>query len=279
MSEYLMRDEAPLTEEEWHKLDDVVVNTARQHLVGRQFIPVFGPFGVGMQTIYHDVFRGDTDTSLNMTGDAETEPLGTGQRDYKRLPLLYKDFQIHWRDIESSHQLGVPFDYSLAAASAYFVARAEDKLVFHGDEALAIPGLLNAPGRHTLKKDAWSQEGKLFADVVKATEVLGAEGFYGPYALVVSPKVYAWATRVYESTGVLEIDQIKRICDGGVFRSEVLQDSEAVMVSTGAHNMDLAVSQDLVTAYLDTENMNHLFRVFETLTLRIKRPGAICTFE
>jgi uncharacterized linocin/CFP29 family protein len=43
--------------------------------------------------------------------------------------------------------------------------------------------------------------------------------------------------------------------------------------------MDLAVGLDLSTAYLESSNMNHLFRVVESLVLRIRRPGAVCTFE
>jgi uncharacterized linocin/CFP29 family protein len=44
-------------------------------------------------------------------------------------------------------------------------------------------------------------------------------------------------------------------------------------------NLDLVVAQDLVTAYLGPENMDHHFRVLESLVLRIKRPGAICALE
>jgi uncharacterized linocin/CFP29 family protein len=32
-------------------------------------------------------------------------------------------------------------------------------------------------------------------------------------------------------------------------------------------------------AYVESSNLNHLFRVIESLVLRIRRPGAICTFE
>jgi uncharacterized linocin/CFP29 family protein len=39
------------------------------------------------------------------------------------------------------------------------------------------------------------------------------------------------------------------------------------------------VGQDLITAYLGPEEMGHRFRVLESLALRIKRPGAICTLE
>jgi len=43
-------------------------------------------------------------------------------------------------------------------------------------------------------------------------------------------------------------------------------------------NLDLVIGQDLITSYLGADDMDHPFRVFETVLLRIKRPEAICTF-
>ena len=43
MSDYLMRDDAPFSEKEWAKLDELVVDVARKLLVGRRFIHLTGP--------------------------------------------------------------------------------------------------------------------------------------------------------------------------------------------------------------------------------------------
>ena len=51
MSEYLMREGAPLSESEWESLDKVVVKVASQFLVGRQFIKLVGPLGVGTEMV------------------------------------------------------------------------------------------------------------------------------------------------------------------------------------------------------------------------------------
>ena len=40
-----------------------------------------------------------------------------------------------------------------------------------------------------------------------------------------------------------------------------------------------AVAQDLLTAYLGNEDLDHKFRVLESLVLRIKRPAAICVLK
>ena len=65
----------------------------------------------------------------------------------------------------------------------------------------------------------------------------------------------------------------------GVFQSTIVGDDRAVIVSTGRQNFDLAVAQDLTVAYLGAEKMNHPFRVFESVYLRIKRHSSICTLE
>jgi uncharacterized linocin/CFP29 family protein len=52
-----------------------------------------------------------------------------------------------------------------------------------------------------------------------------------------------------------------------------------MVLSLGAYNFDLAVGQDLITAYEGNEGLDHLFKVLETLVVRVKRPDAIVTFE
>ena len=104
-------------------------------------------------------------------------------------------------------------------------------------------------------------------------------GFYGPYCLVTSPHLYAKLARFVENSGVSELGHIRELCTDGVYRSSVLGNQQAVLVSTGPQNFDLAVAQDFRVAYLGAEQMNHPFRVFECVVLRIKRPQAICTLE
>jgi uncharacterized linocin/CFP29 family protein len=84
--------------------------------------------------------------------------------------------------------------------------------------------------------------------------------------------------RVYDSTGVLEIDMIRDLITDGVFQTPILKGDRALIIATGQENIDLVIAQDLITAYLGPEGMDHLFRVFESIVLRVKRPDSICVF-
>jgi uncharacterized linocin/CFP29 family protein len=278
--DYLQHHETPLTPEEFGRLHEGVVSAARRRLVGRRFIELYGPMGPGVQAIPYDEFTNVESGQLDLTGEAESQPVFTDSRRFRPLLILYKDFVIHWRDLEMQRQLNMPIDDSAAAGAASWCAEKEDELIFYGDEKYGFEGLMTHPQRNRVAlSGGWDRPGAAFRDVVAATEKLFESGHYGPYAMVVSPRLYANLHRMWEDARTLEIDNVRRLLDGGLFRSDVLQNNSAVVVSTGRENMDIALGLDMTVAYLGAERMNHPFRVLETLALRIKHPDSICTIE
>jgi len=246
MSDFFMRGDAPLTPEEWDQLDKVVVQVARQFLVGRKFIELAGPFGAGTEVI----------------------PVGVGEsRKHLQMQTIQQDFRLFWRDVEANRRAGVPIEWGAAAEAASKCAKAEDKMIFDG---------LFKAAKTKAKLGDWDAPGAALESVVAATEALFAADFYGPYAVVVSPSLYAKTQRVAEGMGRLVSKLIKDVAEGGLFRSPLLGAGQGLVVSLGVQNFDLAVAQDLITAYMGNEELDHAFRMMESLVLRIKRPGAIC---
>lgn len=279
MADYLQRDQAPLTGDQWRALDTAAISTARSKLVGRRFISLVGPFGPGVEALPSDTLSGTTDGQIDLLGNAEHEIIGVERRRYLPLPVIYKDFWIYWRDLESSSQFGTPLETSKAAGAASACAQAEDRLIFDGEASLVLPGLRNVADRQTLPMRDWAAEGQAFADVVDGVRQLTDQGFTGPYALVVSSRLYAQLNRVFDGTGVLELEQVEKLARRGVYPSSVLPEPAALLVDSSAQNMDLAVAVDLSAAFVESTNLNYRLRVLESLALRIYRPGAICTFE
>lgn len=278
VKDFLNDHENPLSPADTLRLNETVIKIARRRLVGRRFIDIYGPLGAGVQAIPYDEFTGTTTGSLDITGELETSPVFTDQRKFRVIPIIYKDFLLHWRDILASRN-GIPLDISAAAGAASFCAEKEDELIFFGDKKLGYEGLMNATGRSILKKEPWTTVGAGLQNIIKSMELLFKNGHYGPYAMVASPRVYAWLHRVSAASGVLEIDTLKTLLEGGIFQSNVLKEEDVVVVSLGEENFDLAVSLDMSIAYLGAERMNHPFRVLECLCLRIKHADAICTIE
>lgn len=279
MLDYLQRDQAPLARAQWNLLDQAAVETARSILVDRRFISLVGPFGPAIEAVPSDLLTGNARGQVNLFGQSEGSAVEIEHRRFLPLPLIYKDFWVHWRDIESNRRLGYPLDTGEAAAAAAAVAQAEDRLVFDGDPSLGLPGLRTVEGRQTLQMRDWGVMGNAFSDVVDGMRRLTASGFPGPYALLVTPLLYAELNRIFDGTGVLELEQVQKLARRGVYPSAVLPEGTALLVDSGAQNLDLAVGLDLSVAFVSSENLNYKFRVLESLVPRIRRPGAICSFQ
>ena len=89
-------------------------------------------------------------------GEEESDPVRSIRRESGIIPLLFKDFILHWRDIETSRQAGTPLDAAAAAAAAAFCADAEDDLIFNArktnhDELVKV-GLEDGEKLYALKQ-------------------------------------------------------------------------------------------------------------------------------
>ncbi len=279
MPDFLGHAENPLREEEWARLNETVIQVARRSLVGRRILDLYGPLGAGVQTVPHDEYSGTSPGAVDIVGEQETAAVFTDVRKFKTVPIIYKDFLLHWRDIEAARTHNMPLDVSAAAGAAAFCAQMEDELIFYGDPKLGHEGLMNAAGRLTVGLGDWSEPGRGYTSLVEATRMLNEHGHYGPYAVVLSPRLFSQLHRIFEKTGVLEIETIRQLAVDGVYQSNRLRGATGVVISTGRENMDIAVAMDMATAYLGAERMNHPFRVLESLILRIKHADAICTLE
>ena len=259
MSNFLLRDTAPLDQAGWKAIDQVVVEVAKRLLVGRQFIELSGPLGIGVQTV--PLFGvGTTAEAAQVT-----------KRDFLTMHLIQYDFLLSLLDIETAKAQGTGLELGPAAVAAAACAKAEDELVLNG--------LINAKGNKQIALGDWNNLETPLNDIVTATEALFADGFFGPYAAVLSPALYTQTQRIMPGMGRLLSALITDVAQAGLFQSPVLRAGQGLVVAVGKHNMDLVIGQDLITAYLGNEEMNHRFRVMESLVLRIKRPGAICTLS
>jgi uncharacterized linocin/CFP29 family protein len=265
---YLSREASPLSEGLWKQIDAEVVGAARRVLTGRRFLPMFGPLGIGAESVVLDEADALEETAQNGI-------LTTKGRKFAEIPVLFDDFTLLARDLESSEKTGYPVDLSKAAAAAEACALKEDGLIYFGDGKLGYKGLLTAPGAGKLEKKDWAAGENAFSDVAAAIELLASKNVYGTLALSVSPDLYMKMQRLQPGTGLLEIDRVRGLVDGRVYKTPVLGKNKAVLVCAEPRNMDLAVGQDMAAAYLEQKELNHSFRVLESVLPRIKRAQAI----
>jgi len=269
--DFLSREGAPIPAELWEKIDQAVVSAARKVLTGRRFISIYGPLGAGVQSISVDNI-----SELDETEGCISVIKG---RTYQQIPLISQDFSLLWRDLEFSQQVGLPVDLSSAMRAASLCALKEDELIFRGNDEFGYKGLLTEDGIIRLPISDWGQGENPFMDISKGLAKFIDNGIIGRKALVVSPNLFVHLQRIQPGTGVTEYERISRLLDGNIFSTPVLKDNKAILVCAEPQNMDLVIGQDMITSYLETRNLNHYFRIIETVLLRIKNKEAVIVFE
>lgn len=269
--DFLARDTIDFSSDFWKDIDTQVVNTVRKNLIGRRFLSLYGPLGAGTTSI-----NIDETTSSEEERDGIVKTVG---RRYVELPELHEDFTLYWRDIEHSETTGQPLDLSKAIMAAQDIAQKEDRLIFFGNEFLGLEGLFTADGISKISKSDWTVGDNAFTDIVSGISMFQSKSLIGRYSLVLSPDMYFKLHRLQPSLGMTEEERIKKILDGHLYSSPVLGEQKAVMVCAEPQYMDLAIGKDIETGYLETKDFNHVFRIVETVALRIKCKDAIIIFE
>lgn len=269
--DYLSREGSPIPESLWEKIDDAVTKAASKILTGRRFINIYGPLGAGVQSINVD--------NISELEETEGDISVIKGRTYRHIPLINQDFSILWRDLETSEKMGMPVDLSSAINAATQCALKEDQLIFFGSEELGYKGLMNEDGIVKLPMSDWNDGENPFKDIAAGLSKFIENGIVGRKALVVSPDVYVKLQRIQPGTGITEFERINRLLSGNIFTTPVLGKGKAVLVCSEPQNMDLVIGQDMITSYLETKNLNHYFRIIETVLLRIKNKNAVIVFE
>lgn len=269
--DFLARDTVSFSDEFWANIDNTVVSTVRAHLTGRRFLSLFGPLGAGVRSINID--------SVNSNEEASNGFVKTSGRRFVELPQIYEDFTLNWRDIEHSNSTGQPLDLSKVKQAAQSIAIKEDSLIFFGNEFLGLEGLLTAEGTTKMQKNDWSAGDNAFRDIAAGLSLFRSKFLIGRYSLVLSPDLYMQLQHIHPGLSIMEEERISKMLDGNLYNAPVLGSNKAVLVCAEPQYMDLAIGKDIETAYLESKDLNHVFRIIETVAIRIKNKEAVIVFE
>lgn len=252
MSEYLMRDQAPLSPSVWSAVDGMVATVVSNTLVGRKLLHLVGPLGWGTEVV--------PVTGFGQEGDAW---VASEKTTYMALETVEARFMLRMKDLAKAEQTPFSLDLGAVATAAVELARKEDDVV--------IGGLIKSAKKSEMGD--WSQINKPFEAVAKAQAALRGTGFDGPYALVLNYGTYAQLASLM-SQGQRELKLVEKLLDAGIFRSPAVPEGQALLVDPAGWNVDMVVGQDIATAFLGNDGLNLSFQIMETLALRIKRAGA-----
>jgi uncharacterized linocin/CFP29 family protein len=257
---------SPLPPEVWDALDETAVEAARARLTTRRFLDIEGPFGLGLTAI-------EVGDDAPLPGaDPEAADMALGQA--VGVPIIRRSFALSTRRVAAYLDNNQPIDLSPIEDAAEAVADREEDLVYHGQPAFNLYGLLTHPQRQQLAGGDWADLSRALDDVLAAATKLDDSGFRGPYALALEPALYNGLFRLYPGSDVQQLQHLKSLCTSGIYKAPI-QGGALIDPRVGV----LIVGQDLRTGYESQDGIHYRLFMTETLVLRIDDPAAVCTIS
>lgn len=148
------------------------------------------------------------------------------------------------------------------------IARRENTLILDS---------LRERARVKTSRRSWDTPGEALEDVASALAELLRNGAVPPFILVLSPATYAKLVAVHEKTGVLEVERVRALV------GEIVVSPEAgdyvILASANPAVLDLVVGADGDVEFLGPENGHYVYRLRETIALRVKSPECVAVLE
>jgi uncharacterized linocin/CFP29 family protein len=264
------RDAAPFGQEVWDQIDATARTAADEVRSARRLVDVVGPLGFAARA-----------------GVAEDEPVVGDEAEaqahvhvprVRALPVLHRTFALGARSVAARELLREPLVLSEVAEAARQIARAEDKLLFTGNTAAGVRGLVAHEGAIELTARDWSDPAAAADDLLGALARLDAAGRHGPYAVAVSAARFYQLLRPYPGSSLTPHAQLLPAFAGGIVKAPALQDG-AVIVVRSASGPRAVIGQELAAAYDGREGIFHRISLVESVTLLPGTPGSVAVLR
>jgi uncharacterized linocin/CFP29 family protein len=280
-----------LTDYEINYVETQIVKAVRPMLIGRQLMPInaLPSAGYTKYTFYKENDMGQA--TISMTGEEASMDLVDLTEDSAKIPIISKDYVLHWRDVLKRRESGEDLNTQHAENAARQVAEEEDKLILTGEytgwPALGIHGLVGSvDGTQRFNGANWGTAANSIPDVATAKQMLRADGFYGPYKLIMPSAVYADIEELgaggagsdkwyFDAIGELIGGAQNILISDNLYATDGGSDS-VLLVDVQPGNFELLMGADISNYLAQLPSMNYQGKVWEAVVPVVKRPLAIC---
>lgn len=278
---------ATLRKDEWIRIDDAVIESARERLVIIEDMRAkgltFNVGGLGVMTSEWEASSEMTDATATMDGETNVD----GDRQEFNLqgvpiPVIQKPFRIGERVLLASRTRGASLDTTMGTEAARAVARTSESMVFNGlgikSDNYSIYGLNNFPGRETFSISDWADDTvtpeAIFAEMLQMVQKMETEQrHYGPFSFYIPGDMAFQFRRDFKANGdrtLMERCLAEPSIDA-VRTADMQTSGNVSMVEMNSGTLDLAVASDVSTVqWASPSGWTNYFQVFAAWAPRFK---------
>jgi uncharacterized linocin/CFP29 family protein len=262
MTDHLLREQAPISDEGWKLIDEEARDRLTPGLATRRLVDFSGPRGWDYSA-----------TNLGRIEDAEISPQDQVEGRRRRvLPLveLRGRFTVSRAELRAGDRGAEDIDFDELAAAAQRMVLAENTAIFHGWEEAGIAGIAAVSPHEPVP--CGDDIGRYASFVAHAVERLLDSGIGGPYGLALGREEYTRVTEAAEHGGYPLFDHLRKILGGPIVWAPGVRCGVVLSLRGGdflfESGQDIAVGYeshdaDAVTLYLE-----------ESFSFRVVSPDA-----
>jgi uncharacterized linocin/CFP29 family protein len=284
---------ATLRKDEWEQVDSRVNDVMRERLTIADDLRALGlvsPQSIGTLLRVTERLSDFEEAEVNFDGDtAPQKDRPNYSKNVIPIPVISKDFEIGWRQLDASRRGGSPLDVTAAGIATRKVRDRLQKLITNGfsggpgagsnsSGGTSIPGLTTASNRLQVSLanvwDGASQD--IIGDTQRMLEAAYAVNLFGPFYMYVPKNYWAAIQMDYILTGgnvatQTYMERILSFVDIKAVRPlDTLADDNVLLVQMTEDVIDLSEAQVVTTVQWEKNPFVTLFRVLSVAGPQIK---------
>jgi uncharacterized linocin/CFP29 family protein len=262
VSDHLLRDHAPISEDGWGLIDEEARARLRPGLAARRLADFDGPLG--------------WEHSATNLGRVEAVDVGLlGQVEGRRrrvLPLveLRVPFTVSREELRAGDRGAQDVDFDDLDAAAQRMVVAENTAVFHGWAEAGIDGVVAASPHQPIP--CGDQIERYPSHVASAVEILLRNGVSGPYGLALGREEYTRVIETAEHGGYPLFDHLRKILGGPIVWAPGVRGG--VVLSLRGGDFLFVSGQDLAVGYDDHDAEKVSLYLEQSFSFRVAGPEA-----
>jgi uncharacterized linocin/CFP29 family protein len=262
VSDHLLREHAPITDEGWQRIDEEARERLTPGLAARRLVDFSGPLGWDYSA-----------TNLGRVDGVDTGPLGEVEGRRRRvLPLveLRVPFRVSREELRAGDRGAEDVDFDDLDAAAHRLVVAENTAVFHGWPDAGIAGIAASSPHEAIP--CGDEIARYPSHVAGAVEVLLRNGISGPYGIALGRDEYRRVIETAEHGGYPLLDHLRKILGGPLVWAPGVVGG--VVVSLRGGDFLFESGQDLAVGYDAHDADGVSLYLEESFSFRIASPEA-----
>jgi len=259
---HLLRELAPVTDAAWDEVEREAKRSLTNFLAARRIVDFSGPHGWEAAA----VARGDVDA----LADAPEAGVEAALRRVAPYVELRARFALSRAEVDAVDRGSASPDLQPVIDAARAIARAEDRLVFHGYAPGGVDGVVAmSPHDAVTLSDDFARYPTWVAQAVATLRDAGVEG---PYAAALGPRCWAGILETTEDGGYPVLERLRLILAGPAVYAPAVEG--AVVLSTRGDDFELSCGQDVSIGFESADEDNVRLYLEESLVFRVHSPEA-----